>query len=247
MLKLFLGWLLTIGIFLVPVHASLGQSLFFGNNKPASAGSNTFTFIQQKFSACAANPCTVTVTSTGSGHLLVLTATEDSGSARYITSASGGGTWVVPAGCQSLNAASGATSCAYVLSSSSGTTSVSVTYTAGTALHVTFWEYLVSPGTASFGKTGVQNTTSGATPVPGVGLTGLGSSDVIFQWVILSASIGGPTAVSGSYIHLLNNAGSSTGLNYSGYASLENSGSGTAPNWTVPTSQQCTAAAITFR
>src|SRR5574343_953860 len=100
----------------------------------SSVASNTFTLVQQQDvdnAICTSAPtCVFTVTSTGSGNLLVITATQFSGGANYISSISGGGTWVVPTGAnyQMANACCGAVSSGYVLSSTSGTTSITVTW-----------------------------------------------------------------------------------------------------------------------
>lgn len=237
---------LLLALWVAPCY---GQATLFGNIAAASGTTaNTFTFVQRTYMACSANPCSITVGSTGSGHLLVMTATNDTGGVTpvYITSVSGGGTWVIPAGCQSLQNLAGSVSCAYVLASSSGTTSVSVGFTTGTQFSLAFWEYSFSAGSTTLDQLGAGNDIS-ASPLSGITLTGLGTNDVIIQWIVLGSTAAGPTAVSGLYGHLLNNVGSSTGLNYSGYADLENTSSGAAPSWTVAIPQVSAAAAISFR
>lgn len=73
------------------------------------------------------NPtCSVTIPATGAGHLLVLQYRTGYGSLAYMSSVTGGGSWVT--GCRAVNSAYGTIAdLAYALSSTSGATSLSVT------------------------------------------------------------------------------------------------------------------------
>ena len=70
-------------------------------------------------------PAMTLTNTTGTGHLLYLQSANLTASS-YISSVSGGGTWVVPSQCQINLSGQGPLSCAYVLTSSS-TSSITVT------------------------------------------------------------------------------------------------------------------------
>jgi len=135
------------------------------------------------------NPtCNLTLPqATGAGHLLFVMATNLSND--HIVSVSGGGTWVIPSGantCQanwSLVQASGAViSCAYVLSSTAGATSVSVTLNGSASSGLAVWEIASNTGLPwTLDTQGSRmNGTNNFSP-PGVALTISGKNDVIFQ------------------------------------------------------------------
>lgn len=210
---------------------------------PTSTPSNTFTLVQQQNvdnATCTSAPtCVFTVTSTGTGHLLVITATQFSGAANYISSVSGGGTWVVPTGAnyQMANACCGAVSSAYVLSSTSGTTSITVTWNGTFAALLDFREFSFTGGSTSLDTGATLYDSVAGTSQPGPALTLSGSSDAIMQSSVCES---GPNAIDGSYI-------GTYFAGFSGYAYKINTGSGTAPNWTLPASGRCTTSAIAFK
>ena len=107
-----IGLNLPSGTLTAPTMTLNGSATFLSANAIAfNTTANAFTIPTPVFSAVAyslsasqafqtCNPtCTLTITSTGSSHLLVLSAfTETTG--EYISSVSGAGTWVVPTGCE---------------------------------------------------------------------------------------------------------------------------------------------------
>lgn len=220
---------------------SLPQGIILGG----VSSSNTFTLVQNLGNFCSSSTtCAVTVSSTGSGHLLFLQAGNSSGAADYLSSVSGGGTWVVPSSCQINDSSTGAVSCAYSLSSSSGTTTVNLTFGASSAYSVAFWEYSFTLGSTSLDTCGTGDNTTAATTQSGVALTLSGSSDVLLQATTGNTTIGGPTSISSPYGHL---TGPSIPLQFFGGADSENSSSGTAPTWTWSASNKSVVNACAFK
>jgi hypothetical protein len=129
--------------------------------------------------------CSITVPSTGSNHLLFLESADEAFT--HITSVSGGGSWVVPTGantCQiqfAISSQNNANSCAYVLSSTSGTKSISVTMSGSASTAFLFWEIATTTGSFVLDAHGsaINNTTSFFNNGPTLTLTG--SNDVIFE------------------------------------------------------------------
>lgn len=126
--------------------------------------------------------CTLTLNATtGAGHLLFFQVANEQ-SAAYVSSISGGGTWVIPTGCQITGTAGavGSLSCAYVLSSTSGTTSLSVTMNKNATVGMVMYE--VSRASGSF----VLDTLGSTTQPAGLTFSGQtlsisGNLDVLFQ------------------------------------------------------------------
>ena len=144
------------------------------------------------FTAASQNctTCTLTIPSTGSGHLLFIEAGDESFT--HITSVSGGGSWVVPTGSNSCQAQlaiasqNNAASCAYALSSTSGTTSITVTMSGGAATNFAVWEVATNTGAFVLDtQASVINNSNSFYPT-GPALTLSGKNDVIFQlaWVV---------------------------------------------------------------
>ena len=126
--------------------------------------------------------CSITIPSTTAGNLLYVEAsTEVYGD--YISSISGGGTWVIPTGCQeqittpsTLNV-----SCAYVLSATGSTTSVSITLDgSSSATGLAVFEVHRTSGTWALDTDGATANTASFTPTLQA-LTLSGTNDVIFQ------------------------------------------------------------------
>jgi hypothetical protein len=127
--------------------------------------------------------CSLTIPSTGSGHLLFV-AVHSASSSDFLSSASGGGTWVVPSGagtCKLNNSTTIQESCGYVLSSTSGVTSITFTMSASGTYGFTTFE--VSRSTGSFMLDTEGSTTISTSTLANVGpaLTLGGTNDVIFQ------------------------------------------------------------------
>lgn len=126
--------------------------------------------------------CSITVPSTTAGNLLFIEASTQV-SNDYISSVSGGGTWVVPVACQkqvtspsTLNV-----SCAYVLSASGGTTSIAVTMAgSSSATGIGIYEVHRTSGSWALDTDGSTANTASFTP-PLQPLTLTGTNDVVFQ------------------------------------------------------------------
>lgn len=184
----------TAGIFTPPSYLSQNSIVQFFS--PPTYPSNLTPFC---------NPtCTLTLPqATGAGHLLFVLAADLNND--HITSVSGGGTWVVPTGantCQanwSLVQASGAAfSCAYVLSSTAGATSISVTLNANSSTGFAIWEIASSTGLPwAFDAQGSHlNSSLPNFGPPGQTLSTQGKNDVIFQ----GAFVPGGASSGGSYL-----------------------------------------------
>jgi hypothetical protein len=220
-----------IGLFIyLLLQIPMGSS----GSKPSSG--NTYTFVQKTGWQTCTTPCAITVTSTGTGHLLYVQADVSSNSS-YITAVSagcsggGGGGWVIPSSSQS--GSHGSVSSAYCLSSTSGVTSITVTLAASGFVNI--WEYsaLNAP---LFDTCGIVNNSVAATTQPGVALTLNTSSETILQGmnafvVINSISIYGNFSGSGG----------------KAIADLENTSSGNAPTWTFASSGTSAGDACAFK
>lgn len=189
------------------------------------------------------NPsCSFTIPSTGSGHLLYVEAGDLTNG--FISSVSGGGTWVVPSGSNTCRIALGssssgdALSCAYVLSSTSGATSLSVTMTGTASVSFAVAELASGSGPFSFDVQG--STTNGSSSNPtGQALTLTGTKDAIFQAVFQ------PGGTSGDTLYPLATTASTSSVNFmdnnAGIAMLLNTSSGAPPSWV---NQQHNATAV---
>lgn len=129
------------------------------------------------------NPtCAYTLGSTTSGNLLFMqTAALISG--YYISSVSGGGTWVVPSGCQIHDPTTyvSSMSCAYVLSATGGTTSITITMNgSNSGVGIIVYEIHRSTGTWSLDAINASQNTASFYP-PGQALSLSGNLDVLFQ------------------------------------------------------------------
>jgi hypothetical protein len=192
--------------------------------------------------------CSLTVPSTGSGHLLFLQVSNPSGN--FLSSATGGGTWVVPTGastCQ-LNQSGSAVSCGYVLSSTSSATTINLTMSASATYGVMYYE--VSRTSGSFvldtqASTGITGTTSTTT---GQALTLSGTNDVIFQElsslatnIPLAQSLYPQPLLKTSQGQIFANDKASTGV-------LLNTKNGTAPKYLMfATGQAAAVSAVAFK
>lgn len=221
--------------------AGVGGKAGFGGG--ATVG-GTWTFVN--FSAgnaggaesltCVTTTCTLTVPSTGTGHALMLGAMNAAGSGITISSVSGGcSSWVVDASAHKSSASITDMNGAYCLSSTSGATSVVVTFstTAGTAV-VMMYEASWSGSSITHDTTASTQNAASATP-SGQALT-LTGTDAVMQFV---TSAGGTvTTVNAPYTTLFKNSDPAGGGAFSftgGSAALNPTGS--APTWTLSASQ----------
>jgi hypothetical protein len=189
----------------------------------------SFTFVQHQVNTACANSttCAVTVTATGSGNALGLIAFPINNVT--ISSISGGGTWASPSGCNTYSSSDGTgQACAYSLSSSSGATSITVTFSgASGGGQIEFLEFSFTAASVVLdpGATPANARNSGATqetPVPGPALTLTGTNDVIMQGMAPSTSA---SAINLGYTGFFNNG--------YGTAYLLNTTNGSAVSWTV--------------
>jgi hypothetical protein len=129
------------------------------------------------------NPsCAYTINSAASGNLLFMqTAALVSG--YYISSISGGGTWVIPSSCQIHDPTTYVSSmaCAYNLSATGGTTSLTITMTGiNSGVGIIVYEVARTTGTWSLDASAASTNTASFYP-PGQALTLTGNLDVLFQ------------------------------------------------------------------
>jgi hypothetical protein len=181
------------------------------------------------------NPsCSFRVPAIGTGHLLYL----EAGSSKFISSASGGGTWTVPSGCQIAvpGSTGGSLSCAYVLSSTSGATTINVTMNGSGPTAFAMWEIASTGGPFNLDALGTaQRAGSPALDITGVPLSLSGPNDVIFQSAWISGGTNdislypGPMEPNGQSI-LFYSQSSPQSAN-AGSAALLNTTNGTAPIW----------------
>lgn len=198
--------------------------------------------------------CSVTIPSTGSGHLLYIEAANINNG--FISSASGGGTWVVPTGANSCRismvlSGNDALSCAYVLSSTAGTTSVNVTMTGSSQTFFAVWEIASTGGSFSLDQQG--SATNSASPNPsGVsfcasGCTSpalTGSNDVIFQSSFVP---GGTSSVSLYPMPRIPGQGTMFYNNQAASAALLNTTNGAAPLWIDQQNQATIVSGLAFK
>lgn len=202
----------------------------------------SFTLVQHPLNASCSSgnaTCSVTVSSTGAGHLIVAIAGTNAGTADPISSVSGGGTYTNCSNCSIANSGSGTLDAAYTLNSTSGATSISVTMSSAPSAvwKVEILEYSFTNGPISLDASGsTSNTTSTSSP-PGQGLAVAGLNDVIVQAIKVGPNA---TAISGSYTSPADFSGSY------GWAGWVNTITGTAPTWTSSASSQSAVLGIAF-
>jgi len=224
----------TAGTFTTPAPFSLVQYAMPGNSSTISCSPT----------------CNLTVPSTGSSHLLFLVEIDQSGVNNYMTGVTGGGTWVVPSACRSGRAtANGEISCAYVLSSTSGATTLQVTMNSNSTSLFAYWE--ISRSVGSFvldAGSATVNTAIASGVIPGVALTLSGTNDVIFQMSAMEGGVQGCTL----YPYNFNAPGNFSGKLIAGpdyYAAALmnlNTVNGTAPTWAYPQEPTATTAVAGF-
>lgn len=187
--------------------------------------------------------CSITVPSTTAGNLLYVEAsTEVSGD--YISSISVGGTWVIPTtGCQQqiTTPATLNISCAYSLSATGGTTSISITMAgSSSAVGIAIAEVHRTSGTWVLDTDAASTTAAGFTQNMQA-LTLSGTNDVIFQAV---GDTGGIEACQ-FYPYFLFNQPLST--NTSIFAILNSAGPSSTPICYNPQNTQIVVHGVAFK
>jgi hypothetical protein len=214
------------------------------------SGPNTWTLVRHTMVLLPCNDttsCSATVPAIGSGNVLVLIESGQSGSA-HLTSTFGaiGGSWVHPGGnsagaCNSGNP-SIISDCAYVLHTTACSSSCNITYTT-TPYYANdsadIFEYTPSTGSAAYDTAGVSSGSFSTAP-PVVALTISGTSDLVIQNV--TAQDHYCTAVGSPYTSATDFTVSPAG-SQAGYAAAVNLSSVTAsPTWTCGTTRYTTMA-----
>lgn len=227
---------------------STGIVLFLPSS--GAAPTNVFTQVQlvSAGGGCSgsSNTCSISVSAIGSGHVGIIL--WSLGSQETLAGVSGGGSWTIPGGCTISNVTVGASAgCAYILNTTSGATTVAVTWSGSSpGFPVTFVFYELSYtgptptlDTGSSGGLGtIPNLTFSATQ-PGVGLTVSGANLAIFQVEALTS--GAFSSISGGY------TGSDNNQFNNGMAHLYNTVSGASPTWTNTLSSNQVGAAIAIQ
>lgn len=180
------------------VHAIAFKSTA-GSFTPPTKPISVVNFTSTGLNGTSCSPtCSISVPSTGAGNLLFIEAANLNNN--FISSVSGGGTgWVIPSGGNSCRisyvlAGNNALSCAYLLSSTAGATSISITMTGGGAEFFSIWEVTSTAGAFAFDtQSSTQNSASFSPPGAALSLTG--TNDAVFQAIFVP---GGTS--SGSYL-----------------------------------------------
>jgi IPT/TIG domain len=171
--------------------ASNGVTFTVGSTTAA-----TFTLIQRPQTtnttcSTTVDTCTLTVASTGSGHLGVVTVGLLAAKNTWVTSVtdSMGSTWTVPGntgsgGCYMFNGNYGTTGCAYNLSLPAGVTSITATWSSAVpeGSRFDFREYSYTGGGIALDSIGTtQDSSTPVTTITGVTPVLSGTNDVIVQ------------------------------------------------------------------
>ena len=208
----------------------------------------TWSVIQHKSSNTAScdglATCTLSVTSTGSGHVLALVyaGNNNTGASAYSSvSDNESEVWAQCTACTATLNYSGTayltTIVAYVLSSTAGVTSVTMNLTANaTEWSLEFVE--LSSSSTPYYDTGNHSNDASCTSCAGVGLTLVGN-DAVIQ---IANVAGGVTGISGSGFSILDIDTQTV----NGFASALNTNSGIAPTWTQSPAGVTSNSAIAF-
>jgi hypothetical protein len=215
-----------------------------GSFTPPSNPISVLNFTSPQNAVC--NPsCSLSLPFTvGAGHLLYMEAGDINSS--FISSVSGGGSWVVPTGantCRIALSGSNALSCAYVLSSSGGATSLNVTMTGGGSTLFAIWEVASTGGSFSFDAQG--SATNGASyDTTGVALSLTGSHDVVFQSAFVP---GGSSSVSYYPYPRIPGQGTMFFNNQAASAARINTTDGSAPHWVNQQNNATVVSGVAFK
>lgn len=178
-----------------PANGAVFNAIAFkstaGSFTPPTLPMSVVNFTSTGLTGVSCNPsCSVTVPSIGSGHLLYLQAGTLSGV--HIASVSGGGAWVTTCPQASIPSTSDTLSCAYVLSSTSGATSINVTMSGSASIGLSFWEIASTSGPFTLDVQGSATNSASYSP-GGVPLTLTGTNDAIFQAIFVPGGTSGVT------------------------------------------------------
>lgn len=208
----------------------------FGAMLCAAPADATWALVQHPNNLCTgASTCAVTLTqNTGSGNLLVISVSGGASATRTISSISAGGTFVHCSNC-SANAAGNIVDQGWVLSSTGGVSSITVTLSGSATFFAEIDEYSTSSGPAIADTSG-SGTEATCTSCAGKALALGGSNDVIVQVISPNGSASNITA---PYSNPNDASASST-------AGALNQSAGTAPTWTT-TSGVAAVAAVAFK
>lgn len=244
--------IITILLSLALNVAAPAQMLQSISNSKAAASSASWTFVQlgqgwasgahlQADCAGGGAACTVPLSSTGSGHLLAIVGYA--GTNVTISSINAGGTFVHCSNCQQFQALTGTIDAGWVLSSSSGVTSIIVTFSGNHAgAHVAIYEASCSGGTiakdSNAAGTGSGTNASASSPYTGQALTLSGTQDFIVAAGVSDLDV---TAAASPYNTNFNS------VNGAGISYILNSTSGTAASWTAAGATKATFAALGFQ
>jgi hypothetical protein len=198
----------------------------------------TFTVVQHVANnSCTASStsCTLTVSSTGAGHIILIG--YAGGSSKTITGVSGGGTYTHCTACTGSNVNGEGTDISYTLASTSGTTSIVVSYTVTPTPFVEMVElsFTGSSVALDFGAN-VDNTTN--TLRGGAVLSSAtGTNDAVYQ-VISTSGVITISAISSPYTSFCDcgtTHGFGVGINTTTF---------TAPTWTFSGNAQSAGSGI---
>ena len=200
-------------------------------------GGGSASLVQEAAStSCTGSTCNLTVGSTGTGHILTLVG--GFGKNVSIASVSGGGSWVCPASAVAANGTSLGSAACYVLSSTAGTTSISINLTGspGTGIWVAEFREYSATGAPVFDTAGAISDAT-CTSCAGATLSLSGSNDLVLQMINPANTA---SAVSSGWGDT-----DFPGPNYFGVADKLATSSGAAPTWTT-TSGIATGSALAF-
>jgi hypothetical protein len=160
---------------------------------------HTWTLIQHpNNSACTASAtsCTITMTqATGSGNLLIGVVLPGGTSKTFSTGTAGAGTWVHPTGCAASDTTAGSADIGYVLSSTSGVSSIVLTISA--AASAATWsaevvEYHFTSPPSAFDVCSERDASTAAANLAGVSVgTISGTNDVVVQYGLFAGTASG--------------------------------------------------------
>lgn len=224
----------------------LALLLIFAGSYPANA---TYSLIQHPNGSCTSCGSSPTITftltqSTGSGHLLVLFVVGYNGAVGQINSISGGGSWTVDTNCHGTNGTVfAAVSCAYVLTSSSGASSLTITMSANNNYRYGLTEYSFTGASVSYATSGTTTNTTNSNTQTGVTLSGLTGNNVIVRGITENVAVS--NTISSPYTIEFNNSGAGT---TTASADSLNTATGTGPTWTLGASSGgCIESGIAFK
>ena len=193
-----------------PEFMAIAFKSFLGTFTPPTKQYSIRNYTANGGQTCTPSGCTLTIPATAAGNLLFLESGDGSGT--FITSVSGGGTWVVPSGpntCRLASSIAGqnmSASCAYVLSSTAGATSLTITMSGSANTAFAYWEVTsTTGGVFSFDTQGSHIDTSRAFNFPGQSLSISGANDVIFQLAWDAGGSAGPSYYAQPYSTLTAN------------------------------------------